>query len=946
LAAANARRWARDRTADDRRAPPVTAPSPLGTAADVLEHMAEAFVALDPDWRIVYMNREAERINAKPRDEAIGRTHWQEWPASIGTPIEAQYRRAMAERVPVTFDYHTRRPSADGDAEDIWLAIRAQPLPDGGLAIYYHDVTAPHLARERAKRLLDLTTALSTATTLADAARVLVERGIAATHAAGASLCLLTPDRAEFEIIHALGMPEASITEWRRFPCRPGRPLSDAVLTGAPVLLENLTAWEQRYPEMAPVMRATGHRAMAAVPVVTPAGVLAGLSLTWRNGHRFDAATRDFLATLGELCGQALERARLSEAERAARTAAEAAVARLEVQAAELAQALDQAQSLAQELELSSEQAQTAAVEAEIARSGAEQAQRRERVLARLGGVLADALPVVPTPARDRRERRDATLQRIAEVVVPDIADWCVIDLIEPGFSAEDVPRTGRRVAMTHADPAKRPLLRELAERYPPDPARPTLGRTALATHRPQLIVDVSDELLASVARDPLQASLVRALGMRSAIVIPLLARGTFHGVAVFSSAGRAFTEDDVGLAEEMGRRAALAIDNAQLLAEAERRRADLEAVLEVVPVGIGIARDPDCNDVRVNPAFASQLGILPGDNASKNEPSGASLPFRVMVDGRELAPSELPLQRAARERRTIDGMEVDIVHVDGRTTRLLEYAAPLLDETGAVRGAVGAFVDITERARLIEAERAARAAAEEASRAKTHLLSILSHELRTPVNSVLSHAQLIEMGLHGAVTDQQRDALRRIHRSAQHLTALITDLLNLARIEQGRVTYHLHDVNVAEALETLCGLLAPQAAEQQLALQVEPCDPALVARADADRLQQILLNLVGNAIKFTAPGGRITLRASGDDDRVSIAVQDTGRGIPADRIDAIFDRFVQVDPSLTRRAGGLGLGLSISRDLANGMQGDLVAESTPGVGSTFTVTLPRGGAG
>jgi PAS domain S-box-containing protein len=922
----------------------VTAPSPLGSAADVLEHMAEAFIALDPEWRIIYMNREAERINGKPRGESIGRTHWEEWPASVGTQVEAEYRRAMTERVPIAFDYHARWSPPDDDVEDLWLEIRAYPLPEGGIGIYYQNITARQVARERTKRLLDLTTALSAATTLADAAHVLVERGIAATDAAGASLCLLTPDRTEFEIIHALGMPEASIAEWRRFPCRPGRPLSDAVITGAPVLLENLAAWEERYPEMAPVMHATGHRAMAAVPVVTPAGVLAGLSLTWHTGHRFDGSTRDFLATLGELCGQALERARLAEAERAARTAAEAAVTRLETQTAELAEALDQAQRLAQELELSSEQAQAAAIEAEMARTGAEQAQRRERVLARLGGVLADALAVVPTPARDRRERRDATLQRIAEVVVPDVADWCVIDLIEPGFSAENVPRTGRRVAMTHADPAKRPLLRELAERYPPDPARPTLGRTALATRKPQLIVDMSDELLASVARDPLQASLIRALGMRSAIVIPLLARGTFHGVAVFSSAGRAFTEDDVRLAEEMGRRAALAIDNALLLVEAERRRADLEAVLDVVPVGIGIARDPECNDVRVNPAFATQLGIPAGENASKNAPTGATLPFRIMVDGRELAPSELPLQRAARERRTIDGMEVDIVHDDGRTTRLLEYAAPLLDETGAVRGAVGAFVDITERARLIEAERAARAAAEEASRAKTHLLSILSHELRTPVNSVLSHAQLIEMGLHGAVTDQQRDALRRIHRSAQHLTALITDLLNLARIEQGRVTYHVQDVNVAETLETLCGLLTPQAAEQQLTLQVEPCDPALVARADVDRLQQILLNLVGNAIKFTEPGGRITLGAFGDDGRVSIAVRDTGRGIPADRIDSIFDRFVQVDPSLTRRAGGLGLGLSISRDLAYGMQGDLIAESTPGVGSTFTVALPRAG--
>jgi PAS domain S-box-containing protein len=925
----------------------VTDDGPLiGSASDVLEQMAEAYVALDRDWRVVYMNPEAERINGKPRDAVLGKTHWEEWPASVGTEVEREYRRVMDERVAVHFEYHY----VELPDHDVWIAVHAYPIVDGGIGIYTHDITQRRQAEERAKRLLAMTAALSGSGTLADAARVLVDGALEAVGATGGSLAIATPDGNEFEIVYAVGMPEATVARWRRFPRTPGRPLSDAVTWRKPVLLPDSAAWEAQYPEMAPAIRATGFGALAVVPVSNRAGAAAGLTLLWRERHPFDDATRDFLATLGELCGQALERARLYEAERVARREAEEAVARVQTQAVELEQALEQSQTLAQELEITAEQAQETALEAQAARAAAEASAVRERVLARLGGVLADMLESTDAslatgehPAiDDQRRRRDATLQRMVDVVVPELASWSVIDLIEPGRRPESTA-VARRVAMAHAEPQKRRLLEEMAQRYPPDPSRPTLSRRVLETGRSLLIEEVTDDVLRAIAVDAHQVALARGLGMRSAISVPLIARGSLHGVIVLVAGHRRFTSDDLVLAEEIGRRAALAVDNARLLMEAEHRRADLEAVLEVVPVGIGIARDPDCLEVRVNPAFASQLGMNSGDNASKSGPDAEALPFRVMRDGAEVAPDDLPMQTAARERRTVQGVELDVVHADGRVIRLLEYAAPLLDEAGSVRGAVGAFVDITDRARLAAAERHAREIAEETSTAKTHLLSILSHELRTPVNSVLAHAQLIEMELHGPVTTAQRDALRRINRSAQHLTALISDLLNLARIEQGRLQYDLRDVGVREALDTLGGLLAPQATEKGLALAVESIDAALTVHADVDRLQQILLNLVGNAIKFTESGGRISLRATTRDDVVWIDVTDTGPGIPADQREAVFDRFVQVDPSLTRRAGGLGLGLSISRDLARGMGGDLTVESTLGVGSTFTVTLPKG---
>jgi signal transduction histidine kinase len=249
------------------------------------------------------------------------------------------------------------------------------------------------------------------------------------------------------------------------------------------------------------------------------------------------------------------------------------------------------------------------------------------------------------------------------------------------------------------------------------------------------------------------------------------------------------------------------------------------------------------------------------------------------------------------------------------------------------------------ERARLFDAERDARAQAEEASRAKSDFLNVLSHELRSPANAIIGHAQLMELGVHGPVTAAQVEALGRIGRSAHLMSALVNDLLNLSRIEQGRLVYDVRDVAVDEALDLVAGVMRPQVEAKQLALAVASPTSGLVVRADPERLQQILFNLLTNAIKFTEQG-TLTLGAASAGDAVRLTVQDTGIGIPADKLSAVFDRFVQVDLSLTRRAGGMGLGLAIARDLARGMDGELAVASTEGEGSVFTLTLPRGDAG
>jgi PAS domain S-box-containing protein len=254
------------------------------------------------------------------------------------------------------------------------------------------------------------------------------------------------------------------------------------------------------------------------------------------------------------------------------------------------------------------------------------------------------------------------------------------------------------------------------------------------------------------------------------------------------------------------------------------------------------------------------------------------------------------------------------------------------------------------ERARLYEAERASRAEAEdarlraeEANRAKSGFLAVMSHELRTPLNAIGGYVQLLQMGIRGPITDEQREDLDRIERSQRTLLGLISDVLNFAKLESGHIDYHIALVPVHEVLSGLEALVRPQLVERNLVYRYAAADPTLAARADRDRVLQILLNLLTNAVKFTSVGGSVMVWTETTRTHVAIHVRDTGRGIPPQKLEMIFQPFVQVDTRLTRESGGIGLGLSISRDLARAMGGDLVVESIEGEGSTFTLILPRG---
>jgi PAS domain S-box-containing protein len=267
-----------------------------------------------------------------------------------------------------------------------------------------------------------------------------------------------------------------------------------------------------------------------------------------------------------------------------------------------------------------------------------------------------------------------------------------------------------------------------------------------------------------------------------------------------------------------------------------------------------------------------------------------------------------------------------------------------LRGDDGTLIGFAKVTRDLTERrlAQQREIEDARRLAeSEAANRAKTGFLAAMSHELRTPLNAISGYAQLIQDGIAGPVTDQQQEFLRRIRGSQQHLLAIVNDLLNYGRIDAGQLVYDLTPISMHDVLKRVITMVAPQADRKRLGLVLGTCADVVKAMADQLKTEQIVLNLVSNAVKFTPEGGVVTLTCSLGGDAVMAVVHDTGPGIPEDKQEMIFDPFVQLGRSLTSAHEGAGLGLAISRDLARAMGGEVTVESTPGAGATFTLRLP-----
>jgi len=359
-----------------------------------------------------------------------------------------------------------------------------------------------------------------------------------------------------------------------------------------------------------------------------------------------------------------------------------------------------------------------------------------------------------------------------------------------------------------------------------------------------------------------------------------------------------------------------------------------MDSTLNTVPCGfVSIADDGTMKAVNVT--LAEMLGYrrseLEGWHVQKILPPGGRIFYQTHV---------FPLLKLHSR---ADEIYIALRASDGSDIPVLMNGARRESDGEWLNDCV--FVKMIQRHEFEDQLLQARRLAEEANAAKARFLSMMSHDLRTPLTGVMGHAALLAGGAFGAVTAEQVESLDRIKEASHELLRMINDILGFAQVESRTITVSLEPVDVRQSVERAERLVRPRVDERGLTLSTDGIAAGLTVLADRDRLQQILLNLLTNAIKFTPRGGRISVEADDAGERTVIRVADSGEGIPEDQLEAIFQPFVQLgEQSADSSKRGVGLGLAISRELARAMAGDVSAASTSGAGSVFTITLPYAG--
>ena len=368
-------------------------------------------------------------------------------------------------------------------------------------------------------------------------------------------------------------------------------------------------------------------------------------------------------------------------------------------------------------------------------------------------------------------------------------------------------------------------------------------------------------------------------------------------------------------------------------------RAAELESIINQMNEGVIIINRQGL--YRVNPAGAKIIGRAPAEFRDGAQALIADMEFRSL-DGRNLAAEEHPLWRVLERREHLSGEQLEIVQADGERHVVAMSATPLTGEDGRQEGAVAVFRDITQEFKQHGELVAAYDRLREHDRLKSAFVSNISHELRTPLNVILGLCQLLTRDRQLPLAALQHEAVTRMERNARSLLELVNDLLDYSRLEAGRAALHLENVEVSDIIGAILKDYADETKEKRIELRQEISPELGVVMTDKHKLQQVLSNLIGNAVKFTTAGSVTVSAASLDSERWYLEVRDTGIGISNDALGYIFDEFRQVDDRLARSYGGTGLGLAITRKIVELLEGEISVESEPDTGSRFRIVWPR----
>ncbi|KJH72545.1 PAS domain S-box protein [Aliterella atlantica] len=622
--------------------------------------------------------------------------------------------------------------------------------------------------------------------------------------------------------------------------------------------------------------------------------------------------------------------------------------------------------------------------------------EEQERFLAEASAILAASL--------DYR----TTLTNLAFSIVSRQADWCSIHVVDEEGAL-------RLVAVAHANPLQMQWAQQLQQTYPLDPQAKIGAPQVIRTGQAELYSEITDSTLRSLATSEESWQILQQLKLKSMMCVPLKARGRALGAITFvtNELGRSYNSNDLKWAEDLARRAGLALDNARLYQQAtdigenlrraiiilgeqqqqlrvlqritnllNQRLTNLPSLLQVmvgsVCDGISEAEFAAIAMVQSN-SKSLELTATSGIDQENLQflPYQARLIHQVFLTGKAQLVKQKQPQIDANNPLTAPAA-IYAVAIESATAGRLgvlligNWQDPeAFDvEDRNLLEAVGEQAAIAiNNARLINAleEREERLGIQneilasqnreleitrsqierqnlqliEAARLKSQFLATMSHELRTPMNAVIGFAQVLLRQRTATLNPTQVDMVERILNNGKNLLALINDILDLSKIEAGRLKLRLEEFDLVKLISATLAELRPLAEQKQLPLrfQVQLADPMVVN--DSTRVRQILVNLLSNAIKFTDTG-TVDVTIGQTPDRVIISVKDTGVGIAESELEHIFEEFRQVDQTTTRQHGGTGLGLAITRSLVNMMQGAIAVESQLEQGSTFTVSLPR----